>query len=499
MVKRRVYYCLQMLILVPAVTAAAFDFSKVKEKAQALSQQPYAEQPAAIPKALLDLSYVQYQAIKFRPEKALWVNERLPFQIQFFLPGSTHQQTVRIHEVSETGIQPVPLAADSFSFGTNLAHRIELPTDLDHAGFRIIHSTSDFGEVGSFLGGTYFRMIGRGQAFGTSARGLALNTVLREKEEFPVFREFWLRKPKQSDAALTVWALSDSPSVAGAFEFLIKPGGTTITETKAAFFPRQEVRQFGVAPLTSMFLHDENSRAPWTDFRPEVHDADGLLVHTGENKVLWRPLESGKMLRVNAYQDQNPKGFGLMQRDRHFEQYQDLAARFELRPSVWVKPLNDWGAGRVELIQLPTNIEYTDNVVAFWVPAAPPKSGQSFEVAYQVHWTTNLLVGSNLGYVQATRVGKAIAADPKNPNLRFVIDFGGKAMEALTAREQLDAEVNYGEGVKFVADTVSKNPINGTWRLVLEFTTPSKAVDLQAVLKRRGEPITETWMYTWQP
>jgi len=292
----------------------------------------------------------------------------------------------------------------------------------------------------------------------------------------------------------------DSPSVAGAFEFVITPGLATVAKVRAAFFPRASVQEFGAAPLTSMFLFDENSHPPWSDFRPEVHDSDGLLLHTGQGAWHWRPLESGKMMRVNAYQDLNPKGFGLLQRERNFEQYQDLNAKFELRPSVWIEPVGNWGEGFVELVQLPSDIEYQDNVVVFWRPASAPRPGEELDLSYRMSWLTNEITPLALGHVWATRVGqvKPVVAG-QEPNFRFVLDFAGPAVERLSSREQLDAEVHCGDGAKFVATTVQKNEINGTWRLVVEITQPTKAVDLDARLMYHDRPITETWTYTWQP
>lgn len=496
MVTRTVCFSIMMLLAFADIHAAGFGFDQVRAEASRRASRPFEPRVDRIPQVLLDLTYTEYQAIQFNRRQALWAAEELPFEIEFFLPGSAHKGTVVIHEVGRGEPRPIPFSPNAFSLGSN---RVALPPDLNYAGFRIIQTAGSFGEVGSFLGASYFRMIGRGQTFGASSRGLALNTAVLGGEEFPAFREFWLRKPAKGDAALTLWALLDSPSAAGAFEFVITPGRTTSTLVKAALFVRQESKQFGVAPLTSMFLHDENSRVPYRDFRPEVHDSDGLLLHTGTGEYHWRPLESGKMMRVNAYQDSNPKGFGLMQRDRDFEQYQDLKARFELRPSVWVKPAGDWGRGSVQLVQLPTDIEFTDNVVAFWVPESPPKPGQHIDLSYELLWLTNAITPPSLGHVRSTRIGSVPQPPPAKPNLRFVIDFAGEAMEALTAKQPLDTEVSNGEGTRFVADTVLKNELNGTWRLVLEFTAPEKAVDLRALLKRQGRAVTETWMFTWQP
>lgn len=488
--------CFLQLAAGQALLGAAFDFQQLREEARQLASQPFQASTNRAPRALLALNYTEYQAIAFKKEKALWADLSLPFNVEFFLPGSPQPQTVLIHEVSEGGVRRIPFTPEAFSF----TNRLELPPALDYAGFRITAPGQAFGEVAVFLGASYFRMLGRGQSFGASARGLALNTVQLGKEEFPAFRQFWLRRPGPRDTNVTVWALLDSPSVSGGYEFVIAPGTATVATTKAVLFPRQAIKEFGVAPITSMFWFDENNHPPYGDYRPEVHDSDGLLLKTSAGQTHWRPLDNASMMRVNAYQDRDPQGYGFMQRDRDFEHYQDLVARFELRPSVWVEPVGKWGPGAVELIQLPTNQEYTDNVVAFWRPAKALEPGQPLEIAYKVHWLTNDLAPPTLGQVRATRIGKVpSSAQNQRPNLRFVIDFDGPALQALSAREQIDAEIHCGPGAQLVADTVLRNPLNGTWRLVIEILGPEKAVDIKAVLKRQGQPVTETWTYTWQP
>jgi glucans biosynthesis protein len=329
---------------------------------------------------------------------------------------------------------------------------------------------------------------------------LALNTASLNHEEFPVFREFWLKKPARGDDSITVWALLDGPSVAGAFEFVMTPGVATVAHVRTLLFPRVEVKEFGLAPLTSMFLHDENSHPAYADFRPEVHDSDGLLCETGLGEWLWRPLDTGKAARFNSYLDSDPKGFGLMQRDREFEHYQDTVARFDLRPSVWVEPVGHWGSGRVELIQLPSDTEYMDNVVAFWVPQSAPKRGESLSLEYKLHWQTNEVCSPALALVRATRFGRIQGGPPaRPPRLRFVVDFVGTQMAGWPAEEPVAPQVHCGDGAEVVHSTVEKNAVNNTWRLVIETTVPTRAVDLQAKLTRGQKAVTETWNYTWQP
>jgi len=475
----------------------AFDFQDLRREAQSLAARPYQTETNRIPDSLARLSYVEYRAIQFNQRKALWRDAGLPFQLEYFHPGYSNRQTVSLHEIAGEEVRLIPFQSSLFEYGTN---RLDLPADLGFAGFRVVHPVKDFGEVAAFQGASYFRLIGRGQIYGTSARGLALNTTSAEGEEFPLFKQFWIRRPEKSAKEITVFALLDSASMTGAYQFIIRPGTTTVATVKAVLFPRREIKEVGLAPLTSMFLHGKNGRPAFTDFRPEVHDADGLLIQNGRGEWIWHSLETGKMMRVNAFQDENPRGFGLMQRDRDFEHYQDVIAQFERRPSVWVRPLGKWGRGAVQLVQLPSNREFLDNVVVFWIPAARLQPGTPVELEYELHWS-HLDPGlGSLGHVRATRVGRVIVEPAQGvPNLRFVVDFDGNAVESLSAKQKLSVKIEYGEDVTLVADSLFKNTTNGTWRLVIEIADPRKAVDLRAFLMRGGEPITEPWTFTWQP
>ncbi len=492
----------RLLFLAAAVTQGAdrqgaMSFEQVRAVARELSTRPFDPPTNALPAALTNLSYTEFQKITFKPDKALWRPLRLPFEVEFFHPGYVHQNTVTIHEFDERHVRVVPFDSELFNYGGG---QRELPGDLGFAGFRITYPAARFGEVAVFVGASYFRMIGQGQTYGTSARGLALDTVKGQGEEFPAFREFWLRRPAAHDKEVTVCALLDGPSVTGAYRFIIRPGAETTTDVKVALFPRRETAEFGVAPLTSMFLHDDNGRAIFSDYRPEVHDADGLLMRTGRGEWVWRPLEKGKMLRVNAFQDRNPRGFGLLQRNRNFERYQDVVAHFERRPSVWIEPMGDWGEGAVELIQLPSDREFADNVVAFWKPAAPPKPGSTLELEYNMRWMLRNPGPDDLGRARATRVGRVVVEPPVDPpQLRLVIDFEGAALAKLPADAGVTARIEGGAETPPALESLFKNPHNQTWRLVIQAPEPNHAVDFRAWLTLAGRPITETWSFTWQP
>ena len=273
------------------------------------------------------------------------------------------------------------LKSDAFDFSSA---KVTPPAEVPVAGFKLIYPLNGpkLDEIVSFLGASYFRPIGREQTYGASARGLAIDTATGRQEEFPAFRSFWLVKPEPDAHEFTVWALLDSPGASGAFSFRIRPGARTIVDATAILFMRHDLTLMGVAPLTSMFFTGKTNPAR-NDFRPEVHDSDGLFIVSGIGERIWRPLSNPSALAVSSFLATNPRGFGLLQRERTFAQYQDTTANYHARPSLFVEPDGDWGDGEVRLVEIPTNSEYHDNVVAFWVPREPARRGQRLEYRYR--------------------------------------------------------------------------------------------------------------------
>jgi glucan biosynthesis protein len=204
-----------------------------------------------------------------------------------------------------------------------------------------------------------------------------------------------------------VHALLDSPSAAAAFRFTIHPGERTVFDTELALYPRAEIATVGIAPLTSMFLFDASERTRIDDYRTAVHDSNGLLLRTGKGEQIWRPLANPRELQISAFTDRGRRGFGLMQRSRALGDYQDLEARYENRLSLWVEPARDWGEGVVELVEIPTDREVNDNVVAFWRPHEPLKAKGEYIFNYRLHWCWSAPSEPPLSEVIATRSGLA--------------------------------------------------------------------------------------------
>jgi len=375
--------------------ALAFGFDDVAEKARQLAAKPYAAARVDLPAELKNLGYDRYREIRFDPQKAQWRGQALPFELTFFHLGDLHTQPVSINEVVEQNVRRIAFDRRDFDYGKN-RFAPERWAGLGFAGFRVhyaLNSPDYKDELVAFLDASYFRALGQGQRYGLSARALAIDTVGGQREEFPRFVEFWVERPAPAATQLVIWALLDSPRSTGAYRFTLQPGEDTVADVQARLYLRAGVATLGLAPLTSKFLHGENQPRPG-DFRPEVHDSDGLMIATGDGagggEWLWRPLINPSRPLVSSFAAHELKGFGLMQRDRSFASYQDTEARYDRRPSAWITPQGSWGPGRVELLQLPTSVETNDNVVAYWVPERAPAPGEPFDFAYRMRWQIEL-------------------------------------------------------------------------------------------------------------
>ena len=487
----------------PVLPAAdrLFDLDVLQLRAKAIAAQPYAEPTQHMPDWLLSMTYDQHRDIRFDPARAWWKAEKLPFQLQFFHPGWLFKHPVQMHELVRKEEKLIDFSPRLFDYGRNkLSGRI--PSNMGFAGFRIhaaLNNPAYFDELAVFLGASYFRALGSNMHYGLSARGLAINTAEPGGEEFPVFDEFWVERPEAGAKTITVFALLNSPSVAGAYRFIITPGAETVMQVKATIYCRKNPAVLGIAPLTSMFLHGENTGWSRQDFRPEVHDSDGLLMQTGAGEWLWRPLVNPAQLRTVSFMDSDPRGYGLLQRDRNFAHYDDLEAYYHQRPGAWVEPVGEWGKGAVRLVELPSPDETNDNIVACWVPAKLPPEGEPISFEYRLHWVMNPGERPPAGYVDSTRQGSVLSQPLQR---RFVIEFAGDQLAKMGDDGKPEGMVTIGEGAKLVTEAVTqKNNFTGTWRVafVVQPDGTGRPVEMRCFLRRKQHVLTETWSYLWNP
>jgi glucans biosynthesis protein len=484
----------------PRPAPPPFTFASVERLAQDRASKAYRNRSTKLPDAIAKLTYEQYRDIRFHRTSSLWYDRAL-FEVQFFHRGFNFDRRVNISELSGGVARPVLYNPAMFDFGPQVP-KINLAADLGFAGFRVhypLNSPTYKDELIVFLGASYFRVLGRNQTYGLSARGLAIDTASASGEEFPYFTDFWLVRPEPQQRTMTIYALLDSPGITGAYQFEVRPGTTTQVQVTAELYPRRPISKLGIAPLTSMFLYGENQgNHRFDDFRPEVHDSDGLMTEAGTGEWLWRPLVNPRDLRVNRFMDEHPRGFALVQRDRDFTHYQDNQSRYERRPSYRIEPLGDWGKGGVELVEIPSDEEIHDNIVSYWVPEAPVQPNKPMTFSYLLSAYTGTTQWPPGGKVIATHFARVVRGTSVVAGVRrVVVDFAGGDLDSLGGTQPVQAAAS-ASGGEIDSVTVERLAANGVWRVsMLMKPNGDKPVDLRCYLTLYGEALTETWTYLW--
>ena len=477
----------------PAEDAPPFAADTVNRIAADLAKRPFAKPEIELPEPFAGLTYDQYRDIRFRPEQAIWRGEQLDYELQLFALGYLYKVPVDIWLVEDGRMRRLKADGTLFSIGPQIPNAPQ-EAPFGFSGFRVhgpFNRSDVMDEYVVFQGATYFRAVGRGQLYGLSARGLAINTAKPPGEEFPIFRSFWIEKPAPGAPEIVVHALLDSPSTSGAYRFAIRPGPFTVMDVEATLYPRTEIRHLGLAPLTSMFLHGSANRRLGNDYRPAVHDSEGLAILNGRGERIWRPLTNPKLLQVSAFIDEDPKGFGLEQRDRAFSSYEDLEAHYERRPTAWIEPKGNWGRGYVELIEIPADEEIHDNIVAYWKPAEPVPSGKPVTFAYRLHWGEMLPVAWAGARVRKTRCG----SNGRDGGVLFVLDFEGPALGSTDELPVADVSARPGTVSNVV---VRRHPAISGLRCSFELETGSAdLIELRLVLKSTERVVSESWLYRW--
>ena len=481
---------------------ARFDFAALKGQARALGAAPYKPYAGGLPPAVAGLDWDRYQSIRYKPERDLWAGGGLHARAELFHLGLYFKRPVRMFEIADGQARELAYDPSLFDYGNSGLAGAHLPDNLGYAGFRIDTDLAPHTDYAAFLGASYFRATSGTRQYGLSARGLAIDTGLARPEEFPDFVSYYLERPRPDSNVVVVYGLLDSPSIAGAYRFEITPGDTTRMDIDAALYARKPIERLGIAPCTSMYQTGENDRRMANDWRPELHDSDGLSIRTGAGEWLWRPLRNPPTLKFSAFADHNPRGFGLLQRDRDFANYQDDGAFYDRRPSLWVEPRGDWGEGAIDLIELPTADETFDNIVAFWNPTAKPVPGQETLMSYSLHWCREPPEQSPLGHVVATRtgIGGVVGKKRDHASTRFVVDFAGGDFSILDPKTVVEPVITLSSGKAEITSARPLASIEG-WRAMFDLAPgPGTApVTMRLYLRADGQPLTETWLYEWDP
>lgn len=487
-------------------SAAPFGLQDVIKRARDLAAAPYDATVPALPDGLADLDYDAWRDIRFKSDKPLLGQQlNATFRLELFHLGHLYKRPVVINVLRDGMPAPIPYTASLFDYGRNKVAP-NLPINLGFAGFRLrfpVNAPHVWDEVVSFLGASYFRFLGRGQRYGLSARGLAIGGGLRLNEEFPHFREFWIETPDPAAETITIYALLDGESATGAFRFDLVPGQETAIETSVTLFARRAIPALGLAPLSSMFFVGKNDHRFSDDYRNELHDSDGLLSHTGAGEWIWRPLSNPVNPEVSVFLDRDPRGFGLLQRDRNFGDYQDLELAYELRPSYWIEPREGWGEGQVELLELPTSDETNDNVVAAWAPKGGLDAGKSLTYAYKITALTmdQALVPAGRAVATFRAAPRAHgSADPATPGAtRFLIDFAGGDLSYYMSDPSLVEAVATASNGKILRSFLVPNAHTRGFRTAVDVAVdPGQSTDLRVFLRAGPKALTETWTFPWR-
>lgn len=485
-----------------------FTYDWLQQEAERLAGETYAPMDE-VPQAWRDLSYDQYKALWFNVEKALWADTDKPFHVDFFHPGLYFPRPIEVNIVE--GDAARTLAFDLSLFNSHSVWPEDMPLDdsLGYSGLRLrneLVKAGRFDEFMVFQGASYFRAIGTGDTYGLSARGLALNTGEAGGEEFPEFTHFWIESPQDGDQRMIVYALLNGVSTTGAYRFEITPGQPAHIEVEATLYPRVPLDHAGIAPLTSMFLFDETNRARFDDFRSAVHDSEGLMVHNGAGELLWRPLGNPSSLQISSFVDDNPRGFGLMQRARRGEDFADLEALYHNRPSLWITPHEGWGRGSVTLVEIPSDKEIYDNIVAYWRPREPLNPGQPHRFTYAMDWGKMPdRRPRDVAKVLNTRVGKGY--DKAENRIIVAVDFDDHPAFHNDGPSDGSLQDTALDGVvRFVSSNrgevseaiLQRNPGTGGVRMGFSFDPgEATALEMRAQLVKDGKSLTEVWLYRW--
>ena len=471
-----------------------FSYDWLQAEARRLSRSPYAPAPE-VPRSWRDLSFDQYRMIWWDEREALWTGTGRPHRVDFFAPGLYYPRPVGIYVVEDGTARRVAFDLSGFD-RTDQFPDVPVDDTLGYAGLRLraeLREPSVYEEFAVFLGASYFRAIGTGQSYGLSARGLAIDTAGPAGEEFPEFTQFWLDAPVPGSDSIRVHALLDGPSTTGVYRFDITQGLPCRMRVEATLYPRTELSNVGIAPLTSMFLFDATNRHRFDDFRDAVHDSEGLLIWNGAGERLWRPLANPSTLQVSQFLDVDPRGFGLVQRDRDLEAYGDLEAHYHERPSLWITPRDAWGPGSVTLVEIPADKEIYDNIVAYWRPEQPLLAGETYRFAYDMAWGEDPQDIRPAASVLQTRIGQGYDKDAEGTIV--TVDFApDPAFDDLNA-VRIAITANRGE---VMGGILQRNPATDGVRLGFRFLPgDAESAELRAQLLADGQTFTETWLYRW--
>ncbi len=482
-----------------------FSYEGLKARAAALAQKPYDPPPRPDPSVLQTMDYDVARETVFDPKLALYAHG--PYPITFLAAGQLFLKTVRMHVVKGSQAREILYQPYYFKHGASnplgkLPNEPSPMVGLEFAQAADKPALKDHEGWARFIGASYFRAVGQSNQFGLSARGLAQNTGIANPEEFPDFTHFWVQEGGKDGDPVLLYALLDGPSVVGAYRFVMHRRADVVMDISCDLHLRQPVERLGIAPLTSMYWYSETVKPLAEDWRPEIHDSDGVAIWTGSGEHLWRPLNNPKHLTISSFFDDSPRGFGLMQRDKVYDHYLD-GVSYEKRPCGWVEPLGKWGPGSVQLVEIATNNEIYDNIVLFWVPKEPTRAGQVLHYDYKLHWTDRDPFPGTLALCIATRLSQGgIQGAPRSKTLRkFVVEFQGATIKPMKESDPPTPVLTASRGTfSNIVSEASPDGDDTHWRVQFDLDVQGpEPVEMRCFLRFKGRTLTETWAFQYQP
>lgn len=472
---------------------ATFDRNKLVAFARELAKRPYSAPNPGMPEGFANLNFESYITIRNRRERAIWVDNPRGFLIEPLHRGFIFQAPVLLSVIENGAVRRIVYSASRYDFGKLAAPPANIG-DIGFSGFRVLSTMGEGAprEIALVQGASFLRAIARGQTFGATSRALSLKTADPRGEEFPFFRAFWIEQPSRDDT-LVVHALLDSESTCGVFSMTFRVGDVTLIDTEATILPRVALDNFGIAGMQATYLFGLTDRRIADDYRPQVNEAQGVQMIAGNGEWLWRPLANPRQLQISAFSTEAPKGFGLVMRDRDFNAYQDMDSRFELRPTLWMEPIGDWGAGTLQLVEIPSDNEIHDNIIVQWRPKEPLQPGSEFSYAYRQQWLWATPERPDLAQVSGTRLGRG----PQRRR-RFLVDFAG---DKLTSQPVADITAAIWASNNGVKDHKIMPGGNGLpFRVIFDLDTGNEnLIELRLALMNGNTQISETWLYRWTP
>jgi glucans biosynthesis protein len=477
-------------------SSEAFAAAKVADLARALAAEAHKPPTPSPLDALGSATPEEMAAVRYRPAELIWAADNLAFAIEPLhrsrnFPGEMEIYTVDGGTASRLAYDPA-----RFDFG-----KLKPPpasAQLGFTGFRVLHRAGDgkLKAVASMLNASIVSAVAHNQVWGAISRPLTVRSGEQMAEEAPQIRAVWVEKPRPTATELIAHAVVDAPSLAAAVRFTLRTGEATVIDTECTIFTRKQVDHFGLTPIQATYLSGPLDWPLADDMRPAVYEATGVQMLTGNGEWLWRPITNRARLQISGFVDNDPQGFGLIQRDRSFSAFLDDENEWQRRPSIWIEPIGKWGPGEITLMEIPAASQNNKNIACYWRPKPPLAAGSEGTFAYRQFWSWRPPGRPDGAIVTISRIGR-ISGDTSEAKIRFLMQFEGGQLSD-PAKAATIVPTIWSSAGKVSALRTYRTPRHGSMRVVFDLETGGQPlVELRVVLKHDAVSMSETWLYRW--